>query len=153
LLLCLAIALGGTASGAPRISEFMAANESNLPDEDGEFSDWIEIHNPDGTPVSLAGYHLTDSASNLDKWTFPAVTLEPGAYLIVFASGKNRIDPAGRLHTDFELSAEGEYLALVAPDALTVVSSFGIGGPFSRRRLRLRRMARGLGRVRFLIRC
>jgi hypothetical protein len=127
--LSLAAALISSSFGALRITEFMAANESGLRDEDGHFSDWIEIHNPDSTPVSLAGYHLTDSSSNPDKWTFPAVTLEPGAYLVVFASGKNRINPAGQLHTDFELSAEGEYLALIAPDGATVISSFGIGYP------------------------
>ena len=63
---------------APRISEFMAANVSRLADEEGDFSDWIEVHNPDNVAVPLAGYHLTDDAANLDKWTFPAVTLNPG---------------------------------------------------------------------------
>ncbi|HSH14685.1 MAG TPA: lamin tail domain-containing protein, partial [Verrucomicrobiae bacterium] len=118
-----------TGFGAPRITEFMAANDAVLADEDGEYSDWIEIHNPDGAPISLEGYHLTDNAANLDKWTFPAVTLNAGAYLVVFASGKNRADPAGPLHTDFQLSAEGEYLALVAPDGVTVVSAFAPAYP------------------------
>ena len=72
---------------APRISEFMAANVSRLADEDGDFPDWIEVHNPDNVAVPLAGYHLTDDAANLDKWTFPAVTLNPGATLVAFASG------------------------------------------------------------------
>src|SRR5207302_8236180 len=75
------------------------------------------------------GSYLTDNAANLTRWTFPAVTLAPGAYLVVFASGKNRADPAGRLHTDFQLSAEGEYLALVAPDGVTVVSAFAPSYP------------------------
>src|SRR2546427_6820180 len=114
-----------TCSGAPLMIEFMAANVSVLADEDGEFSDWIEIHNPDSSPISLAGYHLTDNATNLDKWTFPAVSLNPGAYLVVFASGKDRVNPAGRLHTNFQLSADGEYLGLVAPDGVTVVSEIG----------------------------
>ncbi len=106
----------------------MAANESVLADADGTFSDWIEIHNTGGGPVSMAGYHLTDDRGALAKWTFPAVTLEPDGYLVVFASGKNRVDPAGELHTSFGLSAEGEYLALVAPDS-TVLSEFAPGFP------------------------
>ncbi len=129
LLFWLALIFGTPGFGTPIISEFMAANESELADEDGDFSDWIEIHNPESVPVSLAGYHLTDNASNLDKWTFPAVTLEPGAYVVVFASGKNRTDPARPLHTDFQLSAEGEYLGLVAPDGATVVSAFAPAYP------------------------
>ncbi|RYD36805.1 MAG: hypothetical protein EOP86_05040, partial [Verrucomicrobiaceae bacterium] len=103
-------------SGAPVISEFMASNKATLADEDGAFSDWIEIHNPDSAPVSLAGWKLTDNASSPDKWVFPAVTLQPGDFLVVFASGKNRTNPAGQLHTNFSLSAGGEYLGLRAPD-------------------------------------
>jgi hypothetical protein len=122
-LICGASALA-SAFGAPVITEFMAADQSGLADAEGEYHDWIEIHNPETVPVSLAGCHLTDNASDLRKWTFPALTLDPGAYLVVFASGKNRADPAGLLHTDFKLAAEGEYLALVAPDGVTVLSSF-----------------------------
>jgi hypothetical protein len=114
-----------TILGAPQITEFMADNETGLRDEDGQFSDWIEIHNPDATPLSLAGYHLTDNPGNLNKWSFPAVTINPGAYLVVFASSKNRINPAGQLHTDFSLSSSGEFLALVSPNGTTIVSSFG----------------------------
>jgi hypothetical protein len=129
LLLFLALGLATDTFGAPRITEFMAANDSGLADEDGEFSDWIEIHNPDNVPISLAGYHFTDNAANLAKWTVPAVTLNPGDYLVIFASGKDRVNPANRLHTDFQLDAEGEYLALVAPDAVTVLSSFAPAFP------------------------
>jgi len=107
LFLSLALMSAIASFGAPRITEFMAANDSALADENGEFSDWIEIHNPDTTPISLAGYFLTENATNLHKWTFPTVTLNPGAYWVVFASGKNRADPAGQLHTDFQLSADG----------------------------------------------
>src|SRR5262249_1202130 len=77
----------------------------------------------------LGGYHLTDNTDNLSKWTFPAIDLGPGGYLVVFASGKNRTDPSRRLHTNFQLSAEGEYLALVAPDGMTVASAFGPAYP------------------------
>src|SRR5688500_18062012 len=72
------------------ITEFMAANTSGLADEDGEFSDWIEIHNAGDTNVNLTGWHLTDDDAELSQWTFPAVELTPGAFLIVFASGKDR---------------------------------------------------------------
>ncbi|HUR57186.1 MAG TPA: lamin tail domain-containing protein, partial [Opitutaceae bacterium] len=100
----------------------MAANKSVLADDDGAFSDWLEIHNPDATPVSLDGWYLTDSATAKRKWQFPDVTLAPGGYLVVFASNKNRRDPAKPLHTNFALSAEGEYLGLIRSDGTTVVS-------------------------------
>ena len=42
----------------------------------------------------------------------------------MFASGKDRDRVGGSLHTNFKLSADGEYLGLVAPDGRTIVSQF-----------------------------
>ncbi len=102
----------------------MADNESAVGDDDGDFSDWIEIHNPDAVPVSLADWYLTDSATNLTKWRIPAITLQPGEFRIVWASGKDRRDPAQPLHTNFALSASGEYLALVHADGTSIEHEF-----------------------------
>ena len=110
----------------------MASNKTTLADDDGDFSDWIEIYNPDATPVELNGWNLTDSAKKKTKWTFPSVTLAPQAFLVVFASGKNRVDPAKPLHTNFSLDAEGEYLGLIRPDGSTVVSEFAPAYPLQR---------------------
>lgn len=106
------------------ISEFMADNDSTLADDDGDFSDWIELRNTGGASVSLDGYHLTDDAGSPTKWTFPPVVLGPGATLVVFASNKDRNDPASTLHTNFRLSSGGEYLGLISPDGTTVASDF-----------------------------
>ena len=38
------------------INEVMASNSATIFDEDGDASDWIELYNPRGTPVSLAGF-------------------------------------------------------------------------------------------------
>ncbi|MBN2506653.1 MAG: lamin tail domain-containing protein [Verrucomicrobia bacterium] len=97
------------------ISEFMADDASVLPDEDGECSGWIEIHNPTAAAVNLAGHCLTDTEGRPCAWAFPDVTLEAGAYVVVFASGKNRTNAAAPLHTSFRLDNGGEYLALVGP--------------------------------------
>jgi hypothetical protein len=97
------------------ISEFMADNESTLADDDGDFSDWIEIQNPTIGAISVAGHFLTDEKSDPTKWVFPNVSIPAGGYLIVWASGKNHIDPAAPLHTNFQLDQAGEYLALIGP--------------------------------------
>lgn len=114
----LAFWLAGSAAGAAGvvISEFMASNGNILADEDGDFPDWIELYNDSPVAVNLNGWFLTDNAANLTKWRFPAVTLEPRGFLVVFASGKNRATPGAPLHTSFSLAADGEYLALVRPD-------------------------------------
>lgn len=53
LLVALFLASFSELSSAPVISEFMASNSSSLADVDGEYSGWIEIHNPDASAVSL----------------------------------------------------------------------------------------------------
>jgi hypothetical protein len=102
----------------------MAANARVLPDDDGAFSDWLELHNPTAASIELEGWFLTDSATEPRKWRLPAVTLPPGGFLVVFASNKHRTDPARPLHTNFALSAGGEYLGLVKPDGETVAAEF-----------------------------
>ena len=114
----------GPASGSALISEIMASNDSTLADEDGDFSDWVEIHNPTDGAIDLAGWYLTDNAGDLTKWRFPAVVLDAGDFLLVFASGKGRAVAGKELHTNFRLDGDGEYLGLVLPDGESVVSEF-----------------------------
>ncbi|MBX2825097.1 MAG: chitobiase/beta-hexosaminidase C-terminal domain-containing protein, partial [Gammaproteobacteria bacterium] len=101
------------------ISEFMASNDLTLDDEDGNSSDWIELHNTGVVSVNLGGWFLTDDDQELDQWQLPSVSLAPDAYLTIFASSKDRT--GAELHTNFKLSAGGEYLALVQADGVTVV--------------------------------
>ena len=103
------------------ISEFLAKNDVGHKDDADERSDWIELFNAGDESVNLQGYHLTDDAADLDKWTFPNVLLPAREYLVVYASGNNLIDPSSQLHTNFRLSSGGEYLALVAPDGETTI--------------------------------
>ncbi len=109
----------------PVISEFLASNQDGIEDEDGDSSDWIEIHNPRASSIDLGGGYLTDDAGNLTRWAFPMpTTLGPGSSIVVFASNKNRAVSGQELHTDFKLSASGEYLALVQSDGVTIQSQF-----------------------------
>ncbi|MBL9170431.1 MAG: lamin tail domain-containing protein [Verrucomicrobiales bacterium] len=108
----------------PYISEVLVSNTRILADETGRYNDWIEIYNPAAVNLNLEGWYLTDSANDLRKWRFPATNLAGGRFLVVFASGNDRRIPGARLHTSFQLSAGGEYLALVRPDGTTVATEF-----------------------------
>ena len=114
-ILAAALVLLGRPSAwpAPIISEFMAVNRSTVVDDDDDRSDWIELFNPSGTSVNLKGWALTDDPTHQTKWTFPNVTLGSRVYRVVFASGKNRKVLNAPLHTDFRLSREAGYLALL----------------------------------------
>jgi hypothetical protein len=122
--LLFSLLLPATTFGQLSITEFVADNDGSYLDGDGDASDWIELHNSGAVPVSTDGLFLTDSASDPTRWLLPDVTIPAGGYLVVFASGKDRRDPQGELHTNFSLSAGGEYLALVDTDGNTPVSQF-----------------------------
>ena len=105
------------------ITEFMAENDSILPDENGDFEDWIEIYNAGTNDVNLNGWYLSDAAGNLTKWRFPATNLNVNGFMVIFASNKDRRVPGRPLHTNFRLDNGGEFLALVKPDGVTIASS------------------------------
>src|SRR6266480_4366348 len=92
----------------PVINEFMASNTSGITDQDGVKSDWIEIYNPGSSAVDLAGWHLTDDKSLSHLFTFPTTVINPGGYLLVFASGNDRAISGSELHAGFKLDANGE---------------------------------------------
>lgn len=95
-----------------KISELMVKNDATLLDSDGEFSDWFELVNTSDSPVSLAGWRISDGEDK-SGWSFPDVTIDAGGYLLVFASSK---ESAGtELHASFSLS-EDETLYLYAPE-------------------------------------
>jgi len=106
------------ASAQAVISEFLADNRSGLTDSDGDESDWIEIRNTSASALNLAGWRLTDLPEDLSRWVFPSISVPAGGYVVVFASGKDRRDPASELHTNFGLDNNGEYLALVDPSGV-----------------------------------
>lgn len=133
ICLCLFVLASATARVAAAetvtITEFLAHNTSGLKDEDGAFSDWIEIFNSGATTTNLDGWFLTDSAANLTKWRFPATNIPPSGFLIVFASSKNRAVPGAPLHANFSLNTSGEYLALVKPDGVSIATEFAPAFP------------------------
>ncbi len=90
--------------GSVRINEFMASNGGFLPDDTGEYSDWIELYNPTEHPVVLKGLGLSDDKSSV-KWFFPDVSLNAGGYIVLYASGKGQT--GGTSHTNFKLTASG----------------------------------------------
>jgi hypothetical protein len=73
-----------------KINEIMSSNLTTIQDEDGMYSDWIEIFNSSQDTLSLDGYGLTDNLTQPFKWTFPDIKIAPGEYLMVWASGKDR---------------------------------------------------------------
>ena len=99
------------------INEIVASNSSTYADEDGDYPDWIELYNGHSEPLNLEGYMLSDDENSPAEWLFPDITLDPGEYLVVFASGKDRKDlEDGYLHTSFRINRQEDILLLTSSD-------------------------------------
>ena len=102
-----------TTSAQVVINEIQASNQSTIADEDGDFEDWIELFNAGGEPVDLGWYGLSDDYERPFRWVIPqGVSIAPGEYLLIWASGKDRTDPDGELHTGFSIDQDGEEILL-----------------------------------------
>jgi hypothetical protein len=102
------------------INEIVAHNESGIMDEAGNTTDWLELYNPTQEAVDLNDWALYDGNTADDPWTFGAdVQIAAGEFLIIFCDS----DPEeGDLHTDFNLSRQGEVVTLEDHTALIVDS-------------------------------
>jgi len=101
---------GGESSAELYINEFMADNETAIPDEFGLYSDWIELHNAGEEAISLDGFFVTDSLKAPSQWALPAsLEVEAGGFLVLWASGDAN---QGDLHLPFKLSKGGEEIGL-----------------------------------------
>ncbi len=94
------------------ISEFVAASQTHLAAADGQFYDWIELHNPAPQQQSLDQLFLSDDIENPLKWALPAIAIPANSYLVVFASNLDTVTRQGQLHTNFKLSSEADVLLL-----------------------------------------
>ena len=117
LILLFSTLLGHGIGQSIVINELMSDNSSTLPDEDGDWSDWIELYNSSEVSINLNGYHLSDDRESLDKWTLPDIDLQPKSFLIIIASGKDRRN-IDELHTNFKIASDGEAIYLSSPSTL-----------------------------------
>ncbi len=105
----------GMEGSAVVINELMASNDKTLPDIQGDYDDWIELHNVSNATVDLSGKFLTDDYEEPKKWKFPGGTIiEPHDYLLVWADNDTGDSPG--LHTSFKLSKSGEEVFLFDSD-------------------------------------
>ena len=114
----------GVSSGAYSglvISEVMASNQTAVPDEKGEYPDWIEIWNSSANDINLKNVGLSDDELSI-SFLFPEMTLGAGERLLVYCDKTNQAAAGKPLHAKFGLSSNGENLTLYDPDAFVIDS-------------------------------
>ncbi len=109
-LLLLAV-VGEVQAQHPVLNELMASNTETLADDDGDFSDWIELYNPTGADILLGGYGLSDEEGEPFKWVIPSQTLTAGDYALFFASAKDRAGTNGLWETVIDWGDAWRYRA------------------------------------------
>jgi len=111
------------------VNEFMASNSNSMQDPQGQYDDWVEIHNYGPDAIDLGGMYLTDDLSVAVKWQVPdndpaVTTILAGGYLLIWTD--NDTTDAG-LHASFRLSAGGEEIGLFDSDGVTLIDSIVFG--------------------------
>jgi hypothetical protein len=114
LFLSIGAGVGCDSTGGPEahlvINEFMADNETVIPDDFNVYSDWIELYNGGNSSVQVGGLFITDDLKVQTQWQLPGdMELEAEGYLVLWASGNAS---QGDLHLPFALGAGGEELGL-----------------------------------------
>ena len=64
----------------------MSKNDTSIRDNDGDFSDWIELYNSSNNPINLNGYYLSDNPEIPLKWSFGQVIVDPDSFIIVYVN-------------------------------------------------------------------
>ena len=109
-----------TMNGSPVvINELMADNDNTVPDPQGDYDDWLELHNLTDMVLPLTGLYLSDKEDNPTKWQFSEGTEIPAnGYLIVWLDEDHDDENATEgIHANFKLSKGGETVMLVDTDA------------------------------------
>ena len=88
------------------LTEVSTVNHDVILDDDLAPSDWVELYNRSDAPVSLAGWRLVETGRPRRGWVFPRLTLAPRTYLIVWASGKDRVGGAASRRLNTQITRE-----------------------------------------------
>ena len=104
------------------INEFMASNGSTQSDEFGDFDDWVELYNPNNSPVDIGGMYLTDDLAEPTLWQIPnnasaQTTIPANGYLILWFDKETNQGP---LHVNAKLGSSGEDLAIFSSNGTLI---------------------------------
>jgi hypothetical protein len=111
-------------AGTLMINEFMASNDSwDVPGDNGDQPDWIEIYNNGDTPIDMGGWYATDALDDLAKYQLPTdnpelTTVPAHGFLVLICDGLGE-----GLHTNFKLSGGGEAIG-ISEDGVSLTEGY-----------------------------
>lgn len=105
ILLC----LSSEAANHVVINEVCSKNFSVIYDENGNYSDYVELYNPSIVPISLTGFSLSDSKDDLAKCVLDTVIIRGKGHILIWLDGS---DGSVVGHASFKISSQGEEIYL-----------------------------------------
>ncbi|MCX8157225.1 MAG: lamin tail domain-containing protein [Verrucomicrobiae bacterium] len=95
------------------LNEIQPENTAGAVDGAGRREPWVEIYNGGTNAVSLAGWILASSYTNLTEWPFPAdAFIQPGEFLVVWLDGQPGRTTGREYHASFRPTPGTGTLAL-----------------------------------------
>ena len=114
-----AFTTGSKADTLPlQVTEVLLANTSTMPDENGIYSDLVELTNTTEDILYLGGYCLSDDLQNRFSFRLPDLPLAPGESVVVICDGEGYVTEDA-IHASFGL-AHGETLLVTDHSGATV---------------------------------
>ncbi len=93
------------------INEVMTSNNTYLPQNGGNYYDWIELYNNSDKIINLSDYTITTDVDNINLYKLEDKELKPGEYYILMASGDINNSNSKYKHVNFKISpTESLYL-------------------------------------------
>ncbi len=92
------------------INEILPNNKGNFINRSGEYSGYIEIANNGEKTINIGNYSLSNDEIVSFKWQMPNYVLNPGEVVVVFTSGKSRLE--GELSASFKLKNKSGVVVL-----------------------------------------
>ena len=99
------------------ITEYMTHNTSYNYEENGNYYDWIEIHNNGSKKIEVDNLYISDNIDNLYKFKLPSFTMDIDEYKIIYFTNDN-IDYTNNIYVDFGLSDNDEYIIISSGDKI-----------------------------------
>lgn len=96
------------AGGHVVINEVCSSNFSVISDENGEYSDYVELYNPADEEISLAGYYLSDDIKDPRKCDLNGIVIPAKGYVLIWLDGSG----SDAYHASFRLSRDGDVVFL-----------------------------------------
>ncbi len=85
------------------ISEVMISNYTYLPHNGNKYYDWIELYNNSNKEINLSEYYLCKDDTSCNN-KLPSITLKPGEYYILMASGDKKLSTDNYQHLNLKIS-------------------------------------------------